>query len=75
MIQRAINCLYLLEELKRLRKYKHLSLSKCAYDMSTSSSYISRVERGLTVPSLEFFVKYLRYLGADTINYFNILPF
>lgn len=75
MKPRAEYCFYLLAELKRLRKYKRLSLSKCSHDMSTSPSYISKVERGLTVPSLEFFVRYLRYLGADTINYFNIIPF
>ena len=42
------------QSIRRRRKEKHLTQESLAANVETSAQYISRIERGLVCPSLEF---------------------
>lgn len=57
--------------LKQLRKQKHWSLEMLAEQTGLTKSYLSKVERGLSVPSIAVALRLARELGADVEELFS----
>jgi len=57
--------------LKQLRRQKNWSLETLAEQTGLTKSYLSKVERGLSVPSIAVAIKLARELGADVEELFS----
>jgi transcriptional regulator with XRE-family HTH domain len=57
--------------LKQLRRQKHWSLEMLAEQTGLTKSYLSKVERGLSVPSIAVAIRLARELGADVEALFS----
>lgn len=57
--------------LKQLRRQKHWSLEMLAEQTGLTKSYLSKVERGLSVPSIAVALRLARELGADVEELFS----
>ena len=59
------------QSIRRRRKEKHLTQETLATNVETSAQYISRIERGLVCPSLEFLY---RLSAALECPIYSLLP-
>lgn len=57
--------------LKQLRRQKHWSLEMLAEQTGLTKSYLSKVERGVSVPSIAVAIKLAKVLGADVEELFS----
>ena len=62
-----INYVRLGQRIKRFRKNKNITQEELAFELNTSSSYVSNIECGKKKPSLSKLVKISEVLGV-TIN-------
>ena len=55
--------MHLAENLKKLRKYKKLSIKELALKLDVCPSTISSWEKGKTKPNLKYVIKIVKYFG------------
>ena len=53
------------DRIKEIRKKRHLTQEQLAEQVDVTVEYISQLERGLSTPSLQVFVKILEVLDAS----------
>ena len=59
------------ENIKELRQIKKLTAEKLAYEIDVSKGYLSDIESGKKIPSVEMLEKIGKHLGVDIQELFR----